>query len=106
MVNKILQGTTPTLTISLPDVDMTKVSEIELTISQGDAPTIYHDEDVVIDRENGTITKHFTEKETLKLSPGRILRWQLRVKFADGSIAGTPISVITVTDLISEEVMP
>ena len=105
MQTKILQGTTPSLTIHLTDVYMAAVSEIELTIRQGETVNIYHKADVTIDKTAQTITKHFSEAETLALDPAKLLQWQLRVKFTDGNIAGTPISLIRVSDLISEEVM-
>jgi len=105
MYSKILQGTTPSLIIHVEDVSLSLTSEIELTIRQGETIKIYHLADVILDASAGTITKYFSEAETLALDPAKMMQWQLRVKFTDGNIAGTPIQLLRVSDLISEEVM-
>ena len=103
----ILQGTTPTLTIAVDqdDLQLSEIIELELTFQQVDDPVYKHLADVTIDNEANTVSYHFTQEETLALIPSRMLNWQIRFALPDGNIVGTPIAQITVSDLISNEVL-
>ena len=107
-MNSILQGTTPTLTIAVDQNDLllSNIIELELTFQQAQADPVYkHMPDVTIDTEANTISYHFTQAETLALIPSRLLNWQIRFALPDGNIVGTPAAQISVSDLISNEVM-
>lgn len=104
----ILQGTTPTLTITVnPDeLLLSDVTEIELTFQSGaQTPTKKGMTDLTIDTEANTMAYTFTETETLALSASSMLIWQARFKLQSGVIVGTVKKSIKVIDLISEEVM-
>lgn len=102
-MNGILQGTTPSLTITIPEeISVSSITAAELTFKQSGTVWIYHLSDLSIDAEDNTISKAYTEAETLALNPTAPLFWQLRIQTADG-IFGTPQSRINVLDLISEE---
>lgn len=103
----ILQGTTPTLTIAVDQNDLllSEITDLELAFQQADDPVYKHMSDVSIDTEANTVSYHFTQEETLALIPTRILNWQIRFLLPDGNIVGTPIAQITVSDLISNEVL-
>lgn len=106
-MNSILQGTTPTFTISVDqnDLQLSGIADLELTFQQVGDPVYKHMADVVIDTEVNTVSYHFTQEETLALIPTRLLNWQIRFKMPDGNVIGTPIAQISVSDLISDEVM-
>lgn len=104
----ILQGTTPTLTITVnaDELLLSDVVEIELTFQSGtQAPTKKSMSDLTIDTEANTLAYTFTERETLALSSSAMLIWQARFKLQSGAIVGTVKKSIKVIDLISEEVM-
>lgn len=107
-MNSILQGTTPTLTIAVDQDDLllSDIVELELTFQQVGDPVYKHMPDVTIDTETNTISYHFTQEETLALIPTRLLNWQIRFRMPDGNIIGTTVAQISVSDLISDEVMP
>ena len=103
----ILQGTTPTLTISVDKTDLllSEIIGLELVFQQIGDPIKKRMSDVIIETEENTVSYHFTEEETLALTPTRTLNWQIRFKLPDQNIVGTPIAQINVTDLISNEVL-
>ena len=104
-MNGILQGTTPSLVITIPqDVPVSNIIGIELTFQHKDEKTIKTLSDVSVDSEHNTLTYNFTELETLAMDPKFSLVWQLRVKTSSG-IVGTLASAVNVFDLISEAVM-
>lgn len=106
-MNSILQGTTPTLTIAVDQADLllSDIVALELTFQQVGDPVYKHMPDVTIDTEANTVSYHFTQAETLALIPSRLLNWQIRFALPDGNIVGTPVAQISVSDLISNEVM-
>lgn len=104
-MNGILQGTTPSLTITIPEeISVSSITALELAFKQMASVTLLHMEDVIIDTEANTITYVFTEAQTLALIPSAPLMWQLRIQTADG-IFGTPQARINVLDLISQEAL-
>lgn len=104
-VNAILQGTTPSLTITIPEeITVDEITALELTFKQAFGVSVHHLADVSLDIEDNTITYAFSEAETLALSPAAPLLWQLRIQTTDG-IFGTPQNRINVLDLISQEAM-
>ncbi len=106
-MNSILQGTTPTLTIAVDpdDLLLSNIIALELTFQQVGDPVYKYMSDVSIDTEANTISYHFTQEETLALIPTRLLNWQIRFALPDGNIVGTSVAQISVSDLISDEVM-
>lgn len=108
LINSILQGTTPTLTVSINPVDLSlsDVVEIELTFKQfNQNPTIYHMDDCTVDLDANTVSYHFTEAETLAFDPTLPLQYQLRFAMNDGNIVGTIVSSVNVADLMSGEML-
>lgn len=107
MSNSILQGTTPSLmiTISAEDFAVTDVQKLELVLQNGSNILKKGLTDVTLDAEANSITYRFTESETLNLRPQNSLTYQLRFQFQDGSIVGTKKASLRVDDLISEAVM-
>lgn len=105
-MNKLLQGTTPKLVITIPaPIAVADVFSVELTFEHVGTKKIVYIDGVTLDTDENTITYRFTERETLDMNPKQPLYWQLRIKTQDG-IFGTEQESIDVKDLLSEEVMP
>ena len=106
-MNSILQGTTPSLKLSIDktDLDLSDVIGVELTFSHKNVKTIHTMEDVVVDTTENSITYAFSEQETLALSPSHVFVYQLRLKTSDGNIVGTEKENISISNLLSTEVM-
>ena len=99
----ILQGTTPTLNITLPvEISVDEITALELTLKQKNDLRILQLADVQVNSETNSISYTFTEAQTLALVPAVPLIWQMRVQTPDG-IFGTPQSKINVQNLISQE---
>ena len=104
-MNGILQGTTPSLVLSIPeDVPVSNVISAELVLEHKGTKQKHGLSDVTVDADENTFTYKFSEDETLVLDPNYPLRWQLRLKTSSG-IVGTEVETIDVLDLISEEKM-
>lgn len=104
-MNGILQGTTPSLTITIPEeISVSSITALELAFKQMASVTLLHLADVSMDAEANTITYAFTEAQTLALISSAPLMWQLRIETADG-IFGTPQGRLNVLDLISQEAL-
>lgn len=102
-MGSILQGTTPIFKCRIPqEVPVNTIDALELTIRNAGTLSIYHLDDVVIDSEDNTINRLFTEDETLALDADKPIHWQLRLRTPDG-IYGTPKTRIDVLDLMSKE---
>lgn len=107
-MNSILQGTTPSLTISIDpdDLLLSNVAELELAFQQfNQKPLLKHFHDCVLNTEENTITYHFTQEETLAFLPSSPLNWQLRFATVYGDVIGTNVAQIQISDLISNEVL-
>lgn len=130
-MDTILQGTTPSMQITIDEYDfyVSDVTQLEICMWQVDKSTsistdsrykdvhlwhggaeesifIYGLDDVVLNDDENSFTIHFTEADTMRLDPAKYLLWQMRCKFADGTIIGTVISdPIKVMDLKSTEMM-
>lgn len=105
-MDNILQGTTPTLTISIDPTDfsVSDLTGFELRIGQQSTVTIYSLSDVTIDPVENTVSYLFTEAETLALIPDILLAYQCRFFFADGNICGTDLMYLNVNDLMGSGV--
>lgn len=105
-MNKLLQGTTPKLIITIPaPLAVADVMSLELTFEHLGTKKLVYMDGVTLDTDENTITYRFTERETLDMNPKHPLYWQLRIKTQDG-IFGTEQESIDVKDLLSEVVMP
>lgn len=106
-MDSILQGTTPTLTIAIDPTDfaVSDIVALELAVKQKSNITTYGLSDVTLDPVENTVSKTFTEAETLAFTPDVLLSVQLRFYFADGNICGTDRINFNVDDLISAEVL-
>ena len=106
-MDSILQGTTPTLTISIDPTDfsVSNIVALEFTFKQKNNITVHTLQDVTVDTTANTVSYTFTQAETLAFIPDVLLSVQLRFMFADGSIVGTNRMNFNINDLISSEVL-
>ena len=76
----IMQGTTPSLTITInpDDFQLSAVTKLELYVKNGGTLTTYTAEDLTVDTEANTITKTFSEAETAALNPKKFVTVQGR----------------------------
>lgn len=107
--NRILQGTTPYLACHFdPEkLDVSTIIAIELTMRQIKTYCpllmIKKTDDCTIDTTNNVITYHFTEEETLNLSPKVPLEFQFRFLIGTEKV-GTRAKDIKVEELLSGKV--
>lgn len=103
----ILQGTTPSLEITIKPEDfaVSDVTALELALSNASTLVVKGLSDVTVDTEKNSFVYMFTQDETLALSASNRLYHQWRFKFADGNIAGTRKASIDIEDLMSEETL-
>lgn len=106
-MDNILQGTTPTLTIAIDPTDfaVSDIVALEFAVKQQNNITIYNLSDVTIDTSANTVSKTFTQAETLSFIPDVLLSVQLRFYFADNTVCGTNRMNFNVDDLMSSEVL-
>lgn len=91
----ILQGTTPSLTITFApdDLQLSAVTAIELYVRNGNALTTYTMGDLTVDTEANTVTKVFTEAETAALDPKKNVVIQGRFWAGDAVIGINKINI-------------
>ncbi len=102
-MNGILQGTTPSLVITIPEgIPVSTITAAELAFKHNGETVLHHLADLTVNSTENTLSYTFTEAETLAMNTVSPLVWQLRIQTADG-IYGTTQQRINVIDLISEE---
>ena len=94
-MSAIMQGTTPSLTISIDpdDLQLSSVTAMELYIRNGNATTTYAMGDLTVDTEANTVTKVFTEAETAALDPKKNVVIQGRFWAGDAVIGINKINI-------------
>lgn len=68
----IMQGTTPSVTITIDpnDFSLANVTAMKISFKQDKSITWYTKDDFTIDTSANTITKALTEEETARMKPG------------------------------------
>lgn len=96
----IMQGTTPSIKVKISpdDFSVSDVSEIEFYV-RNDTLTTYHMADLTIDAVENSVTKEFTEEETIALDPKKNVIVQARFFFADGKVIGIEKLTYSVSDM-------
>ena len=101
-MDKIMQGTTPTLTIAINPEDflLTDVTEVKLSVGNGRNVWTYTKADLTIDTEANTVSKKFTAEETGRMTRKANVIVQGRFFFQDGSVAGINKITFEVDDML------
>lgn len=96
----IMQGTTPSLTITIDpnDLQLSMVTAMDVKIRNVRLKS-YKLDDMVIDSEANSFTYHFTEEETTELNPKKPLTVQGRL-WVDDEIFGIDKLQFAVADMM------
>lgn len=95
------RGTTPTISVSISDVDYSEIEAIYVTIEQKGVELT---KEMIVDLEEHTISTTLTQEEALSLKSGSG-KIQFKLKFNDGSVSASDITRIKVDDILNEEVI-
>lgn len=99
--------TTPTLPITIDDVDFSAVSKFRIAIEQDkhdDMLFVVDATDSSVDAEHKTIYLELTQEQTALFSEG-FAKLQVRIVYANGSVQATKKARITINDVIDEVIV-
>lgn len=99
--------TTPTLPITIEDVDFSLVDNFRIAIEQKskeDKLFIVNASDERVDAENKTIYLSLTQGETADFNDGEA-KLQVRIVYSNGSVQATRKARITINDVIDEVIV-
>ena len=99
--------TTPTIPISIEDLDFTLVNNFRVAIEQDDKELylfVVNADDPIVDADENTITLKLTQEQTAKVREG-FARLQIRVVFNDGTVLATDKARLTINDVIDEVIV-
>lgn len=100
----IRRGTTPTLTITIDDVDFSSMKDFTITISQnGEKKIVKHKNEATINGD--TISCTLSQQDTLNLMTGTRASIQVKMETESGEVIGTEIVKTSVDPILDEEVM-
>ncbi|MBR0470776.1 MAG: hypothetical protein IJJ55_06140 [Clostridia bacterium] len=101
----VMQATTPTFVLSLPDtVDLSEAEHVYFTLSQDNYRSITKTgEDVVV--EGNTVSVYLNQSETLKFRPNEYAALQLNWTYAGGGRASSQTVTIYVDENLLKEVV-
>ena len=97
----IMQGTTPSLTITInpDDFQLSAVTKIELYVKNGGTLTTFTADDLTVDTEANTVTLTFSEAETAAMNPKKFLTVQGRF-WLGSSVVGINKLTFGVADMM------
>lgn len=94
------RGTTPTLTFTFDEVDVSQIKYAEIALNQKGVNVIIKK----LKRSGKQYYVTLSEIETLQLEEGNC-KVQTKVKLKDGNVIATDIETITINDVLHGEVM-
>lgn len=94
-MTSIMQGTTPSLMIQISpdDLHLSDVTAMEMYIRSGSRLTTYTMEELTVDTDANTITKHFSIEETTAMDPRKNITVQARFWVGDAVIGINKINI-------------
>lgn len=98
------RGATPILTLQVPQLSLSRMRKVELTLSQ-DGERIVITGDRITIKGDHTITVKLTQEETLKFRAGRSVSVQGKFMGADGTVIPSKIGRIPCKEILNAEVM-
>ena len=101
-MSDIMQGTTPSLVLEVDPEDLwvETATRIELYVQNGGQIATYTGEDLTIDAEANTITKHFSEAETAAFRREFLVMAQARFWMPNGEVVGSRKVSFDVADML------
>lgn len=98
--------TTPTLPITISDLDFSTVSLFRVAIEQNDVEIlkVIDAEDASVDAQHKTINVALTQEETASFKDG-FVNVQVRAKLTGGSVLATKVAKLSVDDVLDEVII-
>ena len=99
--------TTPTLPITISDVDFADVSKFRIAIEFAKNQSmlfVVDADDERVDAEHKTILLALTQEQTAQMKAG-FAHLQVRIVYPSGAVQATPIVQVTVKDVIDEVIV-
>ena len=98
--------TTPTLPITISDLDFSTVSLFRVAIEQNGVEIlkVINADDASVDAEHKTINVALTQEETASFKDG-IVEIQVRAKLTGGSVLATKVAKLSVNDVLDEVII-
>ena len=99
--------TTPTLPITIEDVDFSTVQTFRIAIEQGGKEIFLFAVDVndpIVDAQNKTILLEMTQEQTAKLREG-FAKLQVRIVYVTNKVQATKKASVTINDVIDEVIV-
>ena len=98
--------TTPTLPVTIPDIDFSEVQTFRIAIEQDQTEIlkIVDVDDETVDAETNTIYVPLTQQETALFQEG-ITEIQARIIFVSGSVMATKKGKVSVNDVLDEVIV-
>lgn len=94
------RGTTPTLLIKLKGIQREEIDRIYFSLKQGSIVLTLNE----FEYKNGAYQFPLTQEQTLSFREGSI-QCQARIAMQDGTIIATPIKVVSMCEILYEEVI-
>lgn len=92
----VVRGTTPTLTFTVPAMDLTQVNHIYVTFLSGDRELTKQDDNLDVVYTEDTVQVHLNQRDTLSFFPG-LLRIKINVTYPSDRVT-TEYAVARVYD--------
>lgn len=98
--------TTPTLPITIDDIDFEDVTLFRVAIEQDDVELlkVINIDDPSVDAEHKTIYVSLTQEETASMDDGPV-DVQARIKFTNGSVLATNKAALSMKDVLDEVII-
>ena len=98
--------TTPTIPLTIDDVDFADVSLFRVAIEQGGVEMlkVINVDDPAVDAENHTIYVPLTQEETASFKKG-VGEVQVRIRFTSGAVQATQKAKLSVHDVLDEVII-
>lgn len=98
------RGATPILTLQVPQLSLSRMRKVELTLAQDGERLILTGDRIEIKGDH-TIRIKLTQEETLKFRAGRCVCVQSKFMEADGTVIPSKIGKIPCKEVLNAEVM-
>ena len=101
------QYTTPTLPVTIPEVDFSEVSKFRIAIKSGSDDYllfVVDADDPIVDAQTKTIMLELTQEQTTMLEIGKGVV-QARIIYNTGKVQATKKANVSIDDVIDEEIV-
>lgn len=100
----MIQGTTPTFTLTLPnDINLEQAEHVKFTIEQWGTVVSKDETDMTI--SNNVVTVRLSQKDTIYLNQETDAKIQLNWTYSDGGRAATKVKTINISENLFKDVI-